>query len=46
VAYATAAFQSFIPLRSVLPERFRGGCAFGAGLTRGRSLPQGSFELT
>jgi len=24
------------------PERFRGGCAFGAGVF-GRSLPQGAF---
>src|SRR5215217_940024 len=26
----------------LLPERFRGGCAFGAGLERARTLPRGS----
>jgi hypothetical protein len=31
------AFQSAVCLAVLLPERFRGGCSFGAGL--GRSLP-------
>jgi len=36
--------QSSLPLRSLVPESFRGGCSFGAGRAsqRARSLPQAS----
>src|SRR4051794_24126262 len=33
LAFSEAAFQSVIPNAVLMPERFRGGCAFGAGVT-------------
>ena len=47
-ALPPAAFQSVINLRSLVPERFRGGCSFGAvarpGRATRRSLPQISTD--